>query len=154
MSIPLITATGTSGRMQAIFIFLLPFFRFIGSLRISPILLTFLFLLLFSSEDTIRQRLVPHNFTYLESTPSNTWDRFGSSTQFLHTPTTLASYGINTSTPDEAVHVVGNHKVQGNIIVSGTVDGVDVSALKTTVDGLSGGGSSTGAEFWAFYLAD
>jgi hypothetical protein len=50
--------------------------------------------------------------------------------------------------------VVGNHKVQGNIIVSGTVDGVDVSALKTTVDGLSGGGSSTGAEYWAFYLAD
>lgn len=73
---------------------------------------------------------------------------------FITAASNVGKVGINTSTPDEAVHVVGNHKVQGNIIVSGTVDGVDVSALKTTVDGLSGGGSSTGAEFWAFYLAD
>ncbi len=62
--------------------------------------------------------------------------------------------GINQAAPVEALDVVGNAKVQGNIIVSGTVDGVDISALKTTVDGLSGGGSSTGAEYWAFYLAD
>ena len=62
--------------------------------------------------------------------------------------------GINQSAPVEALDVIGNIKLQGNVIVSGTVDGVDVSALKTTVDGLSGGGSSTGAEYWAFYLAD
>jgi len=73
---------------------------------------------------------------------------------FITAASNVGKVGINTSTPDEAVHVIGNHKVQGNIIVSGTVDGVDVSALKTTVDGLSGGGSSTGAEYWAFYLAD
>jgi hypothetical protein len=62
--------------------------------------------------------------------------------------------GINQPAPVESLDVVGNIKLQGNVIVSGTVDGVDVSALKTTVDGLSGGGSSTGAEYWAFYLAD
>jgi hypothetical protein len=62
--------------------------------------------------------------------------------------------GINQPTPAESLDVIGNIKLQGNVIVSGTVDGVDVSALKTTVDGLSGGGSSTGAEYWAFYLAD
>ena len=73
---------------------------------------------------------------------------------FITAASNVGKVGINTSTPDEAMHVVGNSKVQGNIIVSGTVDGVDISALKTTVDGLSGGGSSTGAEYWAFYLAD
>jgi hypothetical protein len=62
--------------------------------------------------------------------------------------------GINQPAPVESLDVIGNIKLQGNVIVSGTVDGVDVSALKTTVDGLSGGGSSTGAEYWAFYLAD
>ena len=62
--------------------------------------------------------------------------------------------GINQAAPVEALDVVGNAKVQGNIIVSGTVDGVDVSALKTTVDGLTGGSDTDGPKFWAFYLAD
>jgi hypothetical protein len=61
--------------------------------------------------------------------------------------------GINTDTPDSALHVIGQAKVQGNIVVTGTVDGVDVSALKTTVDGLSVGTGDT-SNFWAFYLAD
>jgi hypothetical protein len=61
--------------------------------------------------------------------------------------------GINTAAPDSALHVVGQAKVQGNIVVSGTVDGVDISALKTTVDGLSVGTGDT-SNFWAFYLAD
>jgi hypothetical protein len=61
--------------------------------------------------------------------------------------------GINTDAPDSALHVVGQTKVQGNIVVSGTVDGVDISALKTTVDGLSVGTGDT-SNFWAFYLAD
>ena len=62
--------------------------------------------------------------------------------------------GINQPAPVESLDVIGNIKLDGNIIVGGTVDGVDVSALKTTVDGLAAGGSSTGAEYWAFYLAD
>ena len=37
--------------------------------------------------------------------------------------------------------------VNGNIVVSGTVDGVDISALNTTVSGLSSGGGATGFEF-------
>jgi hypothetical protein len=61
--------------------------------------------------------------------------------------------GINTAAPDSALHVIGQAKVQGNIVVTGTVDGVDVSALKTTVDGLSVGTGDT-SNFWAFYLAD
>jgi hypothetical protein len=61
--------------------------------------------------------------------------------------------GINQPAPAEALDVVGNIKLQGNVIVSGTVDGVDVSALKTTVDGLSAGTGDT-SNFWAFYLAD
>lgn len=37
--------------------------------------------------------------------------------------------GVNTADTDEALHVNGNAKVDGNIIVSGTVDGKDVSTL-------------------------
>jgi len=37
--------------------------------------------------------------------------------------------------------------VTGNIAVSGTVDGVDIAALNTTVSGLSSGGGATGFEF-------
>ena len=37
--------------------------------------------------------------------------------------------GLGTEAPEERLHVVGNAKVQGNIIVSGTVDGVDVATL-------------------------
>ena len=63
-------------------------------------------------------------------------------------------FGLGTETPLQRLHVVGNARVDGNIIVSGTVDGVDVSALKTTVDGLTGGSDTDGPKFWAFYLAD
>jgi hypothetical protein len=63
-------------------------------------------------------------------------------------------FGLGTETPLQRLHVVGNARVDGNIIVSGTVDGVDISALKTTVDGLTGGSDTDGPKFWAFYLAD
>lgn len=43
--------------------------------------------------------------------------------------------------------------ITGSITVTGTVDGVDVAALKTTVDGITAG-SATEPKFWAFYLAD
>jgi hypothetical protein len=43
--------------------------------------------------------------------------------------------------------------ITGSISVTGTVDGVDVAALKTTVDGITAG-SATEPKFWAYYLAD
>jgi hypothetical protein len=49
--------------------------------------------------------------------------------------------GINTAAPDSALHVVGQAKVEGSIVVTGTVDG------------LSAGTGDT-SNFWAFYLAD
>jgi len=47
---------------------------------------------------------------------------------------------------------VNTLNVNGSITLTGTVDGVDVSALKTTVDGLSS--ATDTSNFWAFYLAD
>jgi hypothetical protein len=61
--------------------------------------------------------------------------------------------GINTETPTAPLEVTGAVKITGSITITGTVDGVDVSALKTTVDGLSAGTGDT-SNFWAFYLAD
>jgi len=61
--------------------------------------------------------------------------------------------GINTETPTVPFEVTGGVKVTGSISVTGTVDGVDISALKTTVDSLSVGTGDT-SNFWAFYLAD
>jgi ethanolamine utilization microcompartment shell protein EutS len=61
--------------------------------------------------------------------------------------------GINTETPTAPLEVTGAVKITGSITITGTVDGVDVSALKTTVDGLSVGTGDT-SNFWAFYLAD
>jgi hypothetical protein len=61
--------------------------------------------------------------------------------------------GINTETPTAPLEVTGGVKITGSITITGTVDGVDVSALKTTVDGLSVGTGDT-SNFWAFYLAD
>jgi hypothetical protein len=62
--------------------------------------------------------------------------------------------GIGTRTPLEVLDILGNVNVDGDIIVNGLVDGVDVSALKTTVDGLTGGSDINVAKYWAFYLAD
>jgi hypothetical protein len=61
--------------------------------------------------------------------------------------------GINTETPTAPLEVTGAVKITGSITITGTVDGVDISALKTTVDGLSVGTGDT-SNFWAFYLAD
>jgi hypothetical protein len=61
--------------------------------------------------------------------------------------------GINTETPTAPFEVTGAVKIAGSITITGTVDGVDISALKTTVDGLSVGTGDT-SNFWAFYLAD
>jgi hypothetical protein len=61
--------------------------------------------------------------------------------------------GINTETPTAPFEVTGAVKITGSITITGTVDGVDISALKTTVDGLSAGTGDT-SNFWAFYLAD
>lgn len=62
--------------------------------------------------------------------------------------------GIGTRTPLEALDILGNVNVDGDIIINGLVDGVDVSGLKTTVDGITGGSDINVAKFWAFYLAD
>jgi hypothetical protein len=62
--------------------------------------------------------------------------------------------GIGTRTPLEVLDVLGNVNVDGDIIINGLVDGVDVSALQTTVDGITGGSDINVAKFWAFYLAD
>jgi len=40
-------------------------------------------------------------------------------------------FGLGTEAPEERLHVVGNAKVDGNIIVTGSVDGVDISTLDT-----------------------
>jgi len=44
--------------------------------------------------------------------------------------------GIGTSAPGEVLDVVGNAEVNGNIIVTGTVDGRDVAADGTKLDGI------------------
>ena len=62
--------------------------------------------------------------------------------------------GIGTRTPLEVLDILGNVNVDGDIIINGLVDGVDVSALKTTVDGITGGSDINVAKYWAFYLAD
>ncbi len=46
--------------------------------------------------------------------------------------------GVNTAATDEALHVSGNTKVDGDIIVSGTVDGKDVSTLMSNLADDSG----------------
>lgn len=40
-------------------------------------------------------------------------------------------FGLGTEAPEERLHVLGNAKVDGNIIVTGSVDGVDISTLDT-----------------------
>ena len=46
----------------------------------------------------------------------------------------VGNVGINQASPSEKLDMLGNARVDGNIIVTGTVDGVDVAAHKTSYD--------------------
>ena len=49
--------------------------------------------------------------------------------------------GIGTETPGEMLDVVGNAEINGNIIVTGTVDGVDIAAASSALVAHSGDGT-------------
>lgn len=48
-------------------------------------------------------------------------------------------FGLGTEAPEERLHVLGNAKVDGNVIVTGTVDGRDVATDGTKLDGIASG---------------
>ena len=52
--------------------------------------------------------------------------------------------GIGDTSPQQKLDVAGNAQVQGNIIVTGTVDGVDVASFKTAYDNLTTDGVGEG----------
>jgi len=66
-------------------------------------------------------------------------------TNTLYVDATNNRVGIGTATPTEALDVVGNAEINGNIIVSGTVDGRDVATDGTKLDGIESGADVTDA---------
>jgi len=57
-----------------------------------------------------------------------------------------ARIGMHNVNPGYPLDINGNTRVVGNIIVTGTVDGVDISELKNTVDNITGGGGGGNTE--------
>jgi hypothetical protein len=63
-----------------------------------------------------------------------------------------AQVGIHNTTPSYPLDITGNTRVTGNIIVSGTVDGVDISELKNTVDNITVGGTEE-IELFSYFIS-
>lgn len=78
-------------------------------------------------------------------------NRKGGKTYFYHTASLITAtitdgkLGIGTTTPGEVLDVVGNAEINGNIIVTGTVDGRDVAADGTKLDGIEASADVTDA---------
>jgi hypothetical protein len=66
-------------------------------------------------------------------------------TNTLYVDATNNRVGISTASPSETLDVVGNAEINGNIIVSGTVDGRDVATDGTKLDGIESGADVTDA---------
>lgn len=65
---------------------------------------------------------------------------------------TSARVGVHNINPGYPLDITGNTRVTGNIIVTGTVDGVDVSELKNTVDNITVGGTEE-IELFSYFLS-
>ena len=63
-----------------------------------------------------------------------------------------AQVGIHNTSPAYPFDITGNTRVTGNIIVTGTVDGVDISELKNTVDNLTLGGTEE-IELFSYFIS-
>lgn len=63
-----------------------------------------------------------------------------------------AVVGIHNTTPSYPLDITGNTRVTGNIIVTGTVDGVDISELKNTVDNITVGGTEE-IELFSYFIS-
>jgi hypothetical protein len=63
-----------------------------------------------------------------------------------------ARVGVHNTSPAYPLDITGNTRVTGNIIVTGTVDGVDVSELKNTVDNLTVGGTEE-IELFSYFIS-
>lgn len=63
-----------------------------------------------------------------------------------------AVMGIHNTTPSYPLDITGNTRVTGNIIVTGTVDGVDISELKNTVDNITVGGTEE-IELFSYFIS-
>jgi hypothetical protein len=63
-----------------------------------------------------------------------------------------ARVGVHNTSPAYPLDITGNTRVTGNIIVTGTVDGVDVSELKNTVDSLTVGGTEE-IELFSYFIS-
>ena len=63
-----------------------------------------------------------------------------------------ASVGVHNTTPAYPLDITGNTRVTGNIIVTGTVDGVDISELKNTVDNITVGGTEE-IELFSYFIS-
>ena len=63
-----------------------------------------------------------------------------------------AQVGIHNTSPAYPFDITGNTRVTGNIIVTGTVDGVDISELKNTVDNITVGGTEE-IELFSYFIS-
>ena len=60
--------------------------------------------------------------------------------------------GVHNVAPSYPLDITGNTRVTGNIIVTGTVDGVDISELKNTVDNITVGGTEE-IELFSYFIS-
>jgi hypothetical protein len=63
-----------------------------------------------------------------------------------------ARVGVHNINPGYPLDITGSTRVTGDIIVTGTVDGVDVSELKNTVDNITVGGTEE-IELFSYFLS-